>query len=44
MDTVSIIDIRDGSNPRIVANLPIENSVIGPPPRTARLARWASST
>jgi DNA-binding beta-propeller fold protein YncE len=47
-DTVSIIDIRDGSNPRIVANLPIENSVIGPPTNLAitpdnKLALVASS-
>jgi DNA-binding beta-propeller fold protein YncE len=34
-DTVSIIDIRDGSNPRIVANLPVENSIIGPPTNLA---------
>jgi YVTN family beta-propeller protein len=47
-DTVSIIDIHDGSNPRIVANLPIENSVIGPPTNLAitpdnKLALVASS-
>ena len=47
-DTVSIIDIRDGSNPRIVANLPVENSVIGPPTNLAitpdnKLALVASS-
>jgi YVTN family beta-propeller protein len=47
-DTVSIIDIRDGSNPIIVANLPVENSVIGPPTNLAitpdnKLALVASS-
>jgi YVTN family beta-propeller protein len=47
-DTVSIIDIRDGSNPRIVANLPVENSIIGPPTNLAitpdnKLALVASS-
>ena len=30
-DTVSIIDITDRLNPRIVANLPLMNSVFGPP-------------
>jgi DNA-binding beta-propeller fold protein YncE len=30
-DTVSIIDISDPVNPRIVANLSLENSIIGPP-------------
>ena len=34
-DTVSIIDIGDPVNPRIVANLPLENSVIGPPTNLA---------
>lgn len=34
-DTVSIIDIRDGAKPRIVASLPLENSVIGPPTNLA---------
>jgi DNA-binding beta-propeller fold protein YncE len=47
-DTVSIIDISDPSNPRIVANLPVENSVIGPPTNLAitpdnKLALVASS-
>ena len=47
-DTVSIIDIRDGSNPHIVANLPVENSIIGPPTNLAitpdnKLALVASS-
>src|SRR5689334_14328583 len=30
-DTVSIIDIGNRTKPRIVANLPIINSVVGPP-------------
>jgi DNA-binding beta-propeller fold protein YncE len=30
-DTVSIIDIGDRAKPRIVVNLPLENSVFGPP-------------
>src|SRR6266446_9500411 len=30
-DTVSIIDIRDPTKPRIVANLPLMNSINGPP-------------
>ena len=34
-DTVSIIDIRDGAKPRIVVNLPLENSVFGPPTNLA---------
>ena len=34
-DTVSIIDIGDPASPRIVANLPLENSVIGPPTNLA---------
>ena len=34
-DTVSIIDIDDPAKPRIVANLPLENSVIGPPTNLA---------
>ena len=47
-DTVSIIDIRDRAKPRIVANLPIENSIVGPPTNLAitpdgRLALVASS-
>jgi len=28
---VSIIDIHDPTNPRIIANLPLMNSVMGPP-------------
>src|SRR5499427_4867436 len=47
-DTVTIVDISDGSNPRIVANLPVENSIIGPPTNLAitpdnKLALVASS-
>jgi DNA-binding beta-propeller fold protein YncE len=34
-DTVSIIDIRDRAQPRIVVNLPFENSVFGPPTNLA---------
>jgi DNA-binding beta-propeller fold protein YncE len=34
-DTVSIIDISDPVNPRIVSNLPLENSIIGPPTNIA---------
>jgi hypothetical protein len=30
-DTVSIIDIREPTKPRIVANLPLMNTVTGPP-------------
>ena len=30
-DTVSIIDIRDPTRPRIVANLPLMNTITGPP-------------
>ncbi|HYM01550.1 MAG TPA: beta-propeller fold lactonase family protein [Stellaceae bacterium] len=30
-DTVSIIDIRERKHPRIVANLPLMNTVVGPP-------------
>ena len=47
-DTVSIIDIGDPVNPHIVANLPLENSIIGPPTNLAitpdnKLALVASS-
>jgi DNA-binding beta-propeller fold protein YncE len=47
-DTVSIVDIGDPGDPRIVANLPIENSIIGPPTNLAitpdnKLALVASS-
>ena len=34
-DTVSIIDIADPAKPRIVVNLPLENSVFGPPTNLA---------
>jgi YVTN family beta-propeller protein len=34
-DTVTIVDISDRAKPRIVANLPIENSIIGPPTNLA---------
>jgi DNA-binding beta-propeller fold protein YncE len=34
-DTVSIIDISDRAKPRIVVNLPLENSVFGPPTNLA---------
>lgn len=34
-DTVTIVNIRDRTRPKIVANLPIENSVIGPPTNLA---------
>jgi DNA-binding beta-propeller fold protein YncE len=30
-DTVSVIDIRDPAKPRILANLPLMNTIIGPP-------------
>jgi len=30
-DTVSIIDIHDPTKPRIIANLPLMNTIIGPP-------------
>ena len=30
-DTVSIIDIHDPTKPRIVANLPMMNTIVGPP-------------
>src|SRR6266699_1499727 len=30
-DTVSVIDIRDPTKPRIVANLPLMNTITGPP-------------
>jgi hypothetical protein len=30
-DTVSIIDIKDRTKPHIVANLPLMNTVVGPP-------------
>lgn len=34
-DTVSIIDISDRTKPRIIANLPMKNSVTGPPVNVA---------
>ncbi|HEV2546877.1 MAG TPA: YncE family protein [Stellaceae bacterium] len=34
-DTVSIIDIRDRVKPRIVANLPLMNTIVGPPTNLA---------
>ena len=30
-DSVLIVDVADPSNPKIVANLPLKNSVVGPP-------------
>ena len=47
-DTVSIIDIKDRVHPRIVASLPLMNSVVGPPTNLAitpdgKLALVASS-
>jgi DNA-binding beta-propeller fold protein YncE len=47
-DTVTIVDITDPTKPRIVANLPAQNSVIGPPTNLAitpdnKLALLASS-
>jgi DNA-binding beta-propeller fold protein YncE len=47
-DTVSIVDISDRENPRIVANLPLTNSIFGPPVNLAitpdeRLALVANS-
>src|SRR5579864_6013105 len=30
-DSVLIVDLADPLNPKIVANLPLENSVVGPP-------------
>ena len=47
-DTVSIVDIRDRTKPRLVASLPLENSIVGPPTNLAvtpdgKLALVASS-
>jgi DNA-binding beta-propeller fold protein YncE len=47
-DTVSIVDISAPTRPRIVVNLPLENSIIGPPTNLAitpdgKLALVASS-
>ena len=30
-DSVLIIDLADPENPKIIANLPLKNSVVGPP-------------
>ena len=30
-DSVLIVDLADPMNPKIVANLPLKNSVVGPP-------------
>lgn len=47
-DTVSVVDITDRESPKILANLPLMNSIIGPPTNLAitpdeRLALVASS-
>jgi DNA-binding beta-propeller fold protein YncE len=47
-DTVTIVDISDRAKPRIVASLPLENSIVGPPTNLAitpdnKLALVASS-
>lgn len=34
-DTVSIVDISDPESPKIIANLRLENSIIGPPTNLA---------
>ena len=34
-DTVSVIDIADRLNPRIIVNLPLMNSIVGPPTNLA---------
>jgi hypothetical protein len=34
-DSVSIIDIADRLNPRIIVNLPLMNSIVGPPTNLA---------
>lgn len=34
-DTLSIVDVKDRLAPKIVANLPLENSVVGPPTNLA---------
>src|SRR5215204_1760683 len=34
-DTISIIDIGDRENPRIITNLELENSIFGPPTNLA---------
>src|ERR1700736_3994268 len=35
MDSVMILDLADPENPKIVANLPLKNSVVGPPVNVA---------
>ena len=47
-DTVSVIDIRDRAKPKIIANLPLMNTIVGPPTNLAitrdqRLALVANS-
>lgn len=40
-DTVSILDIHDRAKPKVIANLPMMNRLIGPPAtRCARSALW----
>ena len=39
-DTVSIIDIADPTKPRIVANLPLMNTITGPPVNLAITPDW----
>ncbi len=34
-DTVTVVSIRDAAHPKIVATLPLENSIIGPPTNLA---------
>src|SRR5437870_10523029 len=34
-DSVLIVDLADPENPKIVANLPLKNSVVGPPVNVA---------
>jgi DNA-binding beta-propeller fold protein YncE len=34
-DTISIVDLADPDHPKIVANLPLENSIVGPPTNLA---------
>jgi len=34
-DTISIIDIKDRENPKILTNLELENSIFGPPTNLA---------
>ena len=44
-DTVSIIDIREPAKPRILASLPLMNTIIGPPVNLAitPTSTWRSS-